>query len=287
MSAQSHSTATSESDPLPGGPSGSAIFDFATIDRNAQPRTGPIAVSAPSRDALLAELETRLAAGQGFSLATLNLDHLVKIGRDPAFRSAYAAQTHVTADGNPVVWLCRLAGQDVSLIPGSELVEPVVAMAARRGFPVAMLGSTEASLDGAAEALMARCPGLKVPARIAPAMGFDPEGEAATAAIETLKASGARLCFLALGAPKQEIFAARAQEALPEMGFLSIGAGLDFLSGHQTRAPRWVQRLALEWLWRMAANPGRLMRRYAECFAILPAATRTALQARRSQADGG
>jgi N-acetylglucosaminyldiphosphoundecaprenol N-acetyl-beta-D-mannosaminyltransferase len=286
MSAQSHSTAPSESSPLAGGPSGSVIFDFATIDRNAQPRTGPIAVSAPDRDALMAELETRLAAGQGFSLATLNLDHLVKIGRDPAFRSAYAAQTHVTADGNPVVWLCRLAGQNVSLIPGSELVEPVAAMAARRGFPVAMLGSTEASLDGAAEALMALCPGLEVPARIAPAMGFDPEGEAATAAIETLKASGSRVCFLALGAPKQEVFAARAQEALPEMGFLSIGAGLDFLSGHQTRAPRWVQRLALEWFWRMASNPGRLVRRYAECFAILPPAIRTARQARRPQANG-
>jgi N-acetylglucosaminyldiphosphoundecaprenol N-acetyl-beta-D-mannosaminyltransferase len=287
MPPQSHSTVPPESRALSGGPSGPIVFDFATIDGNAMPRTGPIAVSAPDRDALLNDLGARLAAGQGFSLATLNLDHLVKIGRDPAFRSAYAAQTHVTADGNPVVWLCRLAGQDVSLIPGSELVEPVAALAARQGVPVAMLGSTDASLDGAAEALTARCPGLQVTARIAPAMGFDPEGEAAAAAIETLRASGARVCFLALGAPKQEVFAARAQQALPEVGFLSIGAGLDFLSGHQTRAPRWARKLALEWLWRMASNPGRLMRRYAECFAILPAATRTALQARRSQADGG
>jgi len=259
------------------------MFDFATIDPKAMPRTGPIAVSAPERDGLLADLEARLAAGQGFSLATLNLDHLVKIGRDPAFRGAYAAQTHVTADGNPVVWLCRLAGQEVSLIPGSELVEPVAAMAARRGFPVAMLGSTETSLEGAAAALSARCPGLRVAARIAPPMGFDPEGETAAEVIETLKASGARVCFLALGAPKQEIFAARAQAALPDVGFLSIGAGLDFLSGHQTRAPRWVRRLALEWLWRMVGNPGRLMRRYAECFAILPPAARAALQTRHQQ----
>lgn len=259
----------------------SVMFDFATIHRGAETGTGPIAVSAPDREGLMADLEARLAAGQGFSLATLNLDHLVKIGRDPAFRGAYAAQTHVTADGNPVVWLCRLAGQEVSLIPGSELVEPVAAMAARRGFPVALVGSTEASLRGAAEALATRCPGLRVTARIAPPMGFDPEGAAAAEVIEALKVSGARLCFLALGAPKQEIFAARAQRKLPGVGFLSVGAGLDFLSGTQTRAPAFARALALEWLWRLAGDPRRLLSRYALCFALLPGATRAALRARR------
>jgi N-acetylglucosaminyldiphosphoundecaprenol N-acetyl-beta-D-mannosaminyltransferase len=275
MPARSHIPAASESVTV--------MLDFSAIGRPAAPLSGPITVSAPDRAALLADLEVRLASGRGFSLATLNLDHLVKIGRDPAFRGAYAAQTHVTADGNPVVWLCRLAGQRVSLIPGSELVEPIAAMAARRDFPVAMIGSTEASLEGAAAALETRCPGLRVVARIAPAMGFDPEGPEAAACIDTLAASGARLCFLALGAPRQEIFAARAQRALPGVGFLSIGAGLDFLSGHQTRAPRWVRRLALEWLWRLAGNPGRMMRRYGECFLILPAAARTALQARQPE----
>jgi N-acetylglucosaminyldiphosphoundecaprenol N-acetyl-beta-D-mannosaminyltransferase len=115
-------------------------------------------------------------------------------------------------------------------------------------------------------------------------MGFDPEGEAATAAIETaLKASGARVCFLALGAPKAgDLRRPRTRGALPEMGFLSIGAGLDFLSGHQTRAPAIVRRLALEWLWRLAGSPRRLLGRYASCFAVLPPAVRAAVHARRS-----
>jgi exopolysaccharide biosynthesis WecB/TagA/CpsF family protein len=258
------------------------MFDFSTIDPKAMPRTGPIAVSAPERDGLLADLETHLAAGQGFSLATLNLDHLVKIGRDPAFRSAYAAQTHVTADGNPGVWLCRLAAQEVSLVPGSELVEPVAAMAARLGLPVGMVGSTEASLDGAAAALSEQYPGLDATVRIAPPMGFDPEGPGADAVIEALRMAGVRVCFLALGAPKQEIFAARAQTALPAIGFLSIGAGLDFLSGTQIRAPALARALALEWLWRLAGNPRRFLARYAACFAILPAAARAARRARRA-----
>ena len=88
---------------------------------------------------------------------------------------------------------------------------------------------------------------------------------------------------MALGAPKQEIFASRAQKELPQMGFLSIGAGLDFISGHQKRAPRLVRRFALEWLWRLALSPKRLIGRYLGCFAVLPGLTWAALKARRGK----
>jgi N-acetylglucosaminyldiphosphoundecaprenol N-acetyl-beta-D-mannosaminyltransferase len=149
--------------------------------------------------------------------------------------------------------------------------------------PVALFGSTDAALAAAGAALVARHPDLRIAARIAPPMGFDPQGAAAEAAIAELGASGAGLCFLALGAPKQELFAARAQAALPGMGFLSIGAGLDFLAGSQTRAPKIVRKLALEWLWRLTGNPRRLSARYASCFAVLPRAMTAARQARRGQ----
>lgn len=84
-----------------------------------------------------------------------------------------------------------------------------------------------------------------------------------------------------MGAPKQERFAARAQKTLTETGFLSIGAGLDFISGAQVRAPKWVQAVAAEWLWRMLSNPRRLAARYAECILALPGLTVKALSARR------
>lgn len=258
------------------------MFDFTEVSKPQEEITtpGPIAVTVPDRQALLAELETRLSAGQGFTLATLNLDHLVKIETDPAFRNAYAAHTHVTADGNPIVWLCGMAGQEVELIPGSELIAPVAEMAARAGFPIALLGATEEALEAAGEGLKARYPALQIATRIAPPMGFDPEGAGAEAAIAELAASDARICFLALGAPKQERFAARAQGSLPHMGFLSIGAGLDFIAGTQKRAPKIVQQLALEWLWRLIGSPARLVGRYAACFAILPRAVLTARRAR-------
>lgn len=242
---------------------------------------GTVRITDATRAGLLASIEGRLVAGEGFALATVNLDHLVKLRRDPRFHEAYLAQSHVVADGNPVVWLSRLAGRRVELIPGSELVLPLAGLAARHDVPVALLGATEAALERAAEGLRAAHPGLRIVARIAPPMGFDPEGETGTEALAALAASGARLCFLALGAPKQERLAARGLRDCPGVGFVSIGAGLDFIAGTQKRAPLWVQRLALEWAWRMAGNPRRLAARYAACFAILPGLGLTALRGRR------
>lgn len=252
------------------------------IDWSAHRAPGSVLqVTAPLFSVLLADLRRHFEERRGFALATLNLDHLVKLERDPDFAKAYRAHSHVTADGNPVVWLSRLAGRRVELIPGSDLVGPVTRLAAETGTPVALFGATETALAAAETALCRDAPGLRVVARIAPPMGFVPTGPAADAAIAQIGASGARLCLLALGAPKQEIFAAHAAARLPQTGFMSIGAGLDFLAGTQTRAPRWVRRIAAEWLWRLARNPRRLAGRYAMCFAILPGQAASAIRSRR------
>lgn len=242
-----------------------------------------VTVTVRDQAALLQDLEARIEAGQGYSIATINLDHAVKLKTDAAFLEAYLAHSHVTADGKPIVWLSRLAGQDVSLIPGSELIEPLIALAARTQTPVAFFGATDAALEAAATRLKAQYEGLNIVLTLSPAMGFDPGGTAAQSDIEAIKASGARLCFLALGAPKQELFAARAQQALPQVGFVSIGAGLDFIAGTQRRAPVWVRKLAAEWLWRMLSNPRRLAARYGACILALPRLTLRALQSRKRQ----
>ncbi|MDP3194726.1 WecB/TagA/CpsF family glycosyltransferase [Tabrizicola sp.] len=239
-------------------------------------------VNFPTEAALLADVEARLTAGRGFAIATLNLDHVVKMRRDSGFRRAYGAHSHVVADGNPIVWLSRLAGRrQVALVPGSELIEPVAALAARLGTPLAFLGSTETVLQAAAAQLKTDHPGLEVAACLAPPYGFDPESAAADALLDQVAASGARICLLALGAPKQEVLAARGLARHPQLGFLSIGAGLDFIAGHQVRAPVWVRKIAMEWLWRMLSNPRRLARRYLDCALVLPSLTGAALTERR------
>lgn len=249
----------------------------------APPRADSAAVTVTVTDKamLMDAIRTRLEGTGGFSVATLNLDHAVKLAQDPAFRAAYAAHTHVTADGNPVVWLSRLAGQDaVALVPGSELITPLADMAAGLDVPVALVGATQPSLETAAAALKDQHAGLRIALCHAPSMGFDPTGAEADAVISAIADSGARIVFLALGAPRQECFAAHAQTTLPNCGFLSIGAGLDFISGAQTRAPSWVRRLAVEWLWRVLGNPRRLAARYGRCILILPGLTLRALSCR-------
>ncbi|SIQ71422.1 polymer biosynthesis protein, WecB/TagA/CpsF family [Paracoccus thiocyanatus] len=239
-------------------------MQFSFPDGNA------IRVNCRDSAALLDAVRRRLAEGRGFAIATINVDHLQRLGEDPRFRAAYAAHDLICADGNPIVWLSRIAGRPVALAPGSDLVLPLAAEAARAGLPVALIGSSDESLALAARSMQAAAPGLRVALTRAPGFPFDPAGPEADDIIDSIRASGARLCFLALGAPRQELFAIRARDALGGAGFASIGAGLDFLSGHQRRAPQWLRRLRLEWLWRMLSNPRRLFWRYAKGFAILP-----------------
>lgn len=241
---------------------------------------GKVTVNVPDRNTLLDSIRGRFEAGQGFALATVNLDHLAKLRGSAAFRDAYAAHDLVVADGNPIVWLSRIAGRPVSLVPGSDLVLPLARLAAEAGEPVALVGSTGDVLARAAGRLRAEIPSLRIAAIHAPSQGFDPDGPEAERLIEDLAQSGAGLSFLALGAPRQEILAARGRRALPAMGFASVGAGLDFLAGNQRRAPRWVRRIAMEWLWRMAHSPRRLGMRYLRCGLILPGLALEAMRRR-------
>ena len=241
-------------------------------------------VNTDSARALLRDVGGRIDAGGAFAVATLNLDHVVKLRERPDFLAAYRQHDYVVADGQPVVWLRRIARTPVELVTGSDLIEPLMALAAQQDTPVAFLGATEDTLRAAAEVLERRHPGLRIVSRIAPSRGIDPEGPEATDALDDVARSGARLCLVALGAPKQELLAARGVSLVPDCGFVSIGAGLDFVAGHQRRAPRWMRRLALEWLWRFLSDPRRLAARYLACFRILPGLVWQALKLRRQQA---
>ena len=242
-----------------------------------------IRITHPDAPALLADVSARLADGHGFALATINLDHLVKLQRDPAFLAAYAAQDFVVADGNPIVWLSHLARRPVRLVPGSDMVLPLVRAAAAAGRPLSLLGSTGHALEAPRQRRPSLVPGPPRGLLIAPPMGFDPAGEAAQAMLERLESVGPGLCLVALGAPKQERLSALARRLAPSVGFANVGAGVDFVAGTQTRAPQWVRAIAMEWLWRALSSPRRLLPRYAACAAILP---RQAMQALRLRGNG-
>jgi exopolysaccharide biosynthesis WecB/TagA/CpsF family protein len=206
----------------------------------------------------------------GFSVFTLNLDHLVKLRTDESFRAAYRSATFVTADGEPVARLARKTNPGIKRTTGADLVLPLARACATHQIPVFLFGTSPGVLASAGERLVQNTDGaLSIVGSFSPAHGFDPQGPDADRAIEMIKKSAAQICFVALGAPKQEIFAARAVQMGAGAGFVCIGAALDFLAGDQIRAPQTVQSMHLEWLWRLASNPRRLALRYAKCAALL------------------
>ena len=218
----------------------------------------------------VAKIIAAATRGESFAAFTLNLDHLVKLRSSAAFRKAYMHARFVTADGAPVAKLAQRQNMSIERTTGADLVVPLALAAAEHHLPVYLFGTSPQVIAESAADLNERCGGgLDIVGSAAPAMGFDPEGPEADAALDRIAASGARLCFVALGAPKQEILAARAVARGVKTGFVCIGAALDFIAGEQSRAPVFMQKHGLEWLWRLASSPRRLAGRSLSCALLL------------------
>lgn len=241
----------------------------ATSPRNSF-AVGDVSINVSSMSEAVAVIISAVRQGDTFCVYTLNLDHFVKLRSAPDFREAYLRARFVTADGFPIVMMGRLAGVPVTRTTGADLVSPLCREAARHGFPIFLFGSTRLALANSVRRLSRRYGSLQFAGCIAPGPNFDPDSKDADAAIARIRDSGARLCFLALGAPKQEVFAARCLDELQGTALVCIGAALDFIGGTQSRAPHFAQEMGLEWLWRMMNNPWRLGPRYARCMAAVP-----------------
>ncbi len=226
-------------------------------------------VHLANRDHGLQELVGALQRGESFSFCPLNLDLLVKLRTDQVFADAMRKASFVIADGWPIAMLGRQQNPTIERTTGADLVLPLTESCARSGLPVYLFGSSPEVLEKVAAELKSKYPKLVIAGAESPPLGFDPRSATADAAIGRIKASGARMCFLALGAPKQEILAARALDQGAKVGFICVGAGLDFIAGAQVRAPALMRNNGMEWLWRLVTNPRRLGARYAVCAMLL------------------
>jgi exopolysaccharide biosynthesis WecB/TagA/CpsF family protein len=222
-----------------------------------------------------------IESGQSLSVFTMNLDHVVKLRRNSAFRRAYERARIILADGFPIALAGRLQGKRVGRATGSDLIEPLCEQASRAGLSVALLGSSFDSLSKAARHLRAAYPNLNIAGVYSPPQGFTVSPDAIGEAEEFVMRTHANIYFIALGAPKQEFFADKAVAYAESTAFVCIGAGLDFLAGHQHRAPLFVRRIGCEWAWRLAIDPRRLAARYFDCALVLPSVIGEALMRRR------
>jgi len=195
-------------------------------------------------------------------VATANLDFLRLAASDAKLRRDLSSSSLVTADGWPLVALSRLHARPIpERVAGSDLLPALAARAARDGVPVYFLGGAPGAAEETAKRLRKRNPGLRVVGCDAPFLDWS-DSNAAGEVADRVAASGAQLLFVALGCPRQEAFLAEHLERTGCRVGIGVGGSFDFVSGRRARAPRWLQRLRLEWAFRLSLEPRRLVVRY-------------------------
>jgi N-acetylglucosaminyldiphosphoundecaprenol N-acetyl-beta-D-mannosaminyltransferase len=224
-------------------------------------RIGRVWVDVVTFDQALVEIERLVERGQGGAVFTPNVDHVVKAESNEAFREAYSRCSLSLADGMPLVWVSPWLGCPLpERVAGSDILRPVLEIAARRRWRVYLLGGAP-GVAAEVAALLTQKMGIIVAGwddcRIQ-SDGSDPTGESFARA----QAAKPDLIFVALGPPKQELWIHRSLDMLRPAVSLGVGASLDFLVGKYKRAPKWMGRVGLEWLYRLSQEPGRLWRRY-------------------------
>jgi N-acetylglucosaminyldiphosphoundecaprenol N-acetyl-beta-D-mannosaminyltransferase len=204
-------------------------------------------------------------------VVTPNLDHMVRLQKDRAFRSVYAAASLVLTDGMPLVWVSRIGKTPIpGRVAGADLVEPVLAEAERKGCSVFFLGPMPGTLEVALKRCALDFPGLRVAGAHAPPLNFELDAVQDAACVAAIRDARPDIVLLALGTPKQELWIARHRNELDFGVALCVGAGIDFFAGVQKRCPKLLVRLGAEWIWRLVHEPTRLGRRYAQCLMFMP-----------------
>jgi N-acetylglucosaminyldiphosphoundecaprenol N-acetyl-beta-D-mannosaminyltransferase len=203
-------------------------------------------------------------------VVTPNSDHIVQLETREDLRRVYEAAHLVVADGMPLVWGSRLLGKPLpERVTGSELMPALCAEAARIGLRVYLLGGPPGVAELAKAKLEERYPGLLVCGTDCPPLGFEKSPEQESRILHKIQAAAPDIVFVALGAPKQELWMHRSAPQLKSGVLLGIGAALEFCAGTVRRAPVWMQKIGAEWVFRLCQEPRRLARRYLRDTEIL------------------
>lgn len=188
----------------------------------------------------------------------VNVAKIVNAQKDPELKSSIEACDIVNIDGMGVVWGARLLGHQIpERVAGIDLFYRLIELSQRKGYPVYLLGARSEVIEKAVANLRERFPGLVI-AGSHHGYFWDEEDEV----VEEIRASGAKLLFVAITSPKKENFIRRCGERLAVNFVMGVGGTFDIVAGVSKRAPLWMQRFGLEWLYRVLQEPGRMWKRY-------------------------
>ncbi len=225
-------------------------------------RIADVDISATNYDEVRRLLCDWGRGGAGGYVCICNVHNVMIARDDPDYAAALNGAEIATPDGMPLVWALRRMGYRQARVYGPDLLLAFAAHAAQEAEPVRsyFYGGAPGVAEDLGAKLARRFPGLSVAGCESPPFR-ELSAEEDAAAVARINDSGAHVCWVGLGAPKQERWmAAHADRVEPVM--VGIGAAFDFLTGRVRQAPRWMMRLGLEWFFRLGAEPRRLWRRY-------------------------
>jgi exopolysaccharide biosynthesis WecB/TagA/CpsF family protein len=202
---------------------------------------------------------------KGGILFTPNVDHLVKLQKDGNFYKVYQKANYVVCDSKILFWTSKFLGRPIQeKISGSDFFTKFYSYYKDdESIKIFLLGGTNEVAEQAKEKINTKVNRTIVIGAYSPTLGFEKNEAECQKIIELINNSGVTVLAIGVGAPKQEKWIDKYKEKLPKIKiFLAIGAAIDFESGIQKRAPKWMSNVGLEWLHRLILNPRRLWRRY-------------------------
>jgi N-acetylglucosaminyldiphosphoundecaprenol N-acetyl-beta-D-mannosaminyltransferase len=226
-----------------------------------QARILGVRVDCLDMQATLDRIEGLVGAGGRHLVATVNPEFIMRARRDPEFARVLESADLCLADGTGVVWAARRQGCSMrGPVTGTDLIPPLAALCARRGFRLFLLGAAPGVAAELAARLRTTHPRLEVAAYHG---SPDPSSDEET--LKLIRAHRTQVLLVAFGAPKQELWIDRVKDRPGAVVGMGVGGAFDYLTGRVPRAPMWMRRAGLEWLHRLMNQPWRVRR-----MAVLP-----------------
>jgi N-acetylglucosaminyldiphosphoundecaprenol N-acetyl-beta-D-mannosaminyltransferase len=193
-------------------------------------------------------------------ICTVNPEFIMAAQKDSEFRQILNQSALNIPDGVGVLWAARRLGHPLrQRVGGSDLVIQITQWASLAGWKIFMLGAAEGVAEQAATKLRSLYPAINIVGTFAGSPSIDREAGIA----DRVRACSADILFVAYGAPQQDKWIARNLDRTGASVGIGIGGALDFIIGKQKRAPTWIQRISLEWLYRLIREPQRWKRQLA------------------------
>jgi len=214
-----------------------------------------VPVDLVTMESALAFIEERIRSREPSTIVTLDAAGVMLARESPQFGEIVRQAELVTPDSVGILWALRRKGQPLtSTVSGVNLMAEICALSADKGYRIYLLGAAPGIAELAAERLRLRYPGCHI---VGTRHGFFPEDSDEVVARD-VAAAKPDVLLVAMGMPAQERFITRTRSIIAAPVAIGVGGSFDVFSGKTKRAPRLVQRLRLEWLWRVILNPKKI-----------------------------